>query len=99
MANLMTNETEKSIVVIIASAVIDGFLDLYHKTAFGFRKALCKDIGRQITVINDLSKEKHSIFAAMGKLEIPDSYQLSKIITSPLRENSDIIYLYTEKGE
>lgn len=52
-----------------------------------------------ITVINDLSKEKHSSFAAMGKLEIPDSYQLSKIITSPLRENSDIIYLYTEKGE
>lgn len=29
----------------------------------------------------------------------PANYQLSRIITSPMREKSDIIYLYTAKGE
>ena len=52
-----------------------------------------------IKVISELGKEKLSSFAAMGRMDTPDSYQISKIITSPLRENSDIIYLYTEKGE
>lgn len=52
-----------------------------------------------ITVINEIGKEKYPTFAAMGRMDAPDSYQISKIITSPLRENSDIIYLYTEKGE
>lgn len=28
-----------------------------------------------------------------------DGYELSRIITSPMREDSDIIYLYSEKGE
>ena len=27
--------------------------------------------------------------------EVPENYQLSRIITSPMRDNSDIIYLYT----
>ena len=31
--------------------------------------------------------------------ENEENYTLSRIITSPMRENSDIIYLYTEKGE
>lgn len=52
-----------------------------------------------IKVINEIGKEKYTSFAAMGKLEIPETYQISRIITSPMRENSDIIYLYTEKGE
>ncbi|MBR2741642.1 glycosyltransferase family 39 protein [Candidatus Saccharibacteria bacterium] len=42
------------------------------------------------------------IFAVLGKLEkVPENYSLSKIITSPMRDNSDIIYLYTftEKKE
>ncbi len=52
-----------------------------------------------IKVINEIGKEKYTTFAAMGKLEIPDTYEISRIITSPMRENSDIIYLYTEKGE
>ena len=41
--------------------------------------------------------------AYLGKPEkTPKNYKLSRIITSPMRENSDIIYLYTyseEKGE
>ena len=50
-------------------------------------------------VVNEIGKEKYATFAAMGKLEIPETYMISKIITSHMRENSDIIYLYTEKGE
>ena len=53
----------------------------------------------EIKVINEIGKEKYPSFAAMGRLEVPESYQLTRIITSPMRENSDIIYLYTEKGE
>lgn len=53
----------------------------------------------EIKVINEIGKEKYHTFAAMGRLEIPDTYRLDKIITSPMRENSDIIYIYTEKGE
>lgn len=35
-------------------------------------------------------------FASLGKLtELPANYTIERIITSPLRENSDIIYLYT----
>ncbi len=38
--------------------------------------------------------------AVLGNLEeIPENYHLSRIITSPKADNSDIIYLYTEKGE
>ena len=34
--------------------------------------------------------------AVLGPLEeVPENYQLSRIITSPMRDNSDIIYLYT----
>lgn len=34
-----------------------------------------------------------------SKVAENDKYALSRIITSPMRENSDIIYLYTVKGE
>ena len=34
--------------------------------------------------------------AVLGDLEnVPDGYKLNRIITSPMRDNSDIIYLYT----
>ena len=52
-----------------------------------------------IKVIEEIGEEKYSSFAAMGRLEVPDTYELSRIITSTMRENSDIIYIYTEKGE
>ena len=47
--------------------------------------------------------EKNVKLAFLGKPEsTPENYQLSRIITSPMRDNSDIIYLYTyseDKGE
>ena len=41
--------------------------------------------------------------AILGRMDnMPEDYQLERIITSPMRDNSDIIYLYTyteNKGE
>ena len=47
-----------------------------------------------VKVIDEI--EKVEKLAILGKPEkTPDNYTLSKIITSPMRDNSDIIYLYT----
>ena len=37
--------------------------------------------------------------ASMNQSIEDENYTLERIITSPMRENSDIIYLYTVKGE
>ncbi len=47
-----------------------------------------------ITVIDTIQKDEK--LAILGLPEkTPKNYQLSRIITSPMRDNSDIIYLYT----
>ena len=52
----------------------------------------------EIEVISEI--EKVDKLAVLGGLEsVPDGYTLERIITSPMRDNSDIIYLYTEKVE
>ena len=40
-----------------------------------------------------------SVAILRGETEALENYSLNRIITSPMRENSDIIYLYTVKGE
>ena len=66
---------------------------------FDFYKILEKS--SDIKVINQL--EKGEEIAVMGKLDdTEENYQIKRIITSPMRDNSDIIYLYTyteKKGE
>ena len=52
-----------------------------------------------ISVIDELGEEKPYNLAILYGMTDDKNYQLSRIITSPMRENSDIIYLYTEKGE
>jgi hypothetical protein len=53
-----------------------------------------------IKIITSLPEENPEHFASLGKLEnINPNYQLSRIITSAKSDNSDIIYLYTAKGE
>ncbi len=47
-----------------------------------------------IKVVNVLEGEPESV-AVLGQMEEKDGYKLSRIITSPKRDNSDIIYLYT----
>ena len=53
-----------------------------------------------ITVITSFNETKPDHFASLGKLEkTPKDYEVSRIITSAKSDNSDIIYLYTAKGE
>lgn len=52
-----------------------------------------------ITVVSEMPAEKPERLAVLYGMSDEASYQLTGIITSPMRENSDIIYLYTEKGE
>ncbi len=48
-----------------------------------------------IKVINTLD-EKYERISFLGKPEdLDDDYKLEHIFTSPMRDNSDIIYLYT----
>ena len=54
--------------------------------------------GTNIKVIDGLSEiQNMEHFAILGTIQPPENFSLSKIITSPKRDNSDIIYLYTVK--
>ena len=64
---------------------------------YDFYKIL--EASTNISVINELGEEKPHNLAVLYNMRSDDNYQLSRIIASPMRENSDIIYLYTEKGE
>ena len=48
-----------------------------------------------LKIVNSISQKEN--IAVLGKIEgdAKDNYQISRIITSPKRDNSDIIYLYT----
>ena len=57
------------------------------------------DRSTKISVTNEIS-ENFEHFAYLGKPEsVPAKFQLTRIITSAKSDNSDIIYLYTAKGE
>lgn len=65
---------------------------------YDFYKIL--EYSTDITVLDNL--DNTTSFASLGKYEeLPKNYHLDKIITSPMRNNSDIIYLYSysEKTE
>lgn len=51
-----------------------------------------------ISVISEVVERPEKLAVLYGMSD-DENYQLVRIITSPMRENSDIIYLYTEKGE
>ena len=81
---------------IIKKNLTDEKLLVYEH--FDFYKILEKT--SDIKVVDKAEKEEK--LAVMGKLNDEDeTYQLTRIITSPKRDNSDIIYLYTytEKTE
>ena len=54
-------------------------------------------------VVNDISEvQAEKVAVLRGQIKNPEyaeKYALNQIITSPMKENSDIIYLYTVKGE
>lgn len=53
----------------------------------------------EIKVLEELNKNSAERVAVLHGRANTSEYQLSQIITSPMSENSDIIYLYTVKGE
>lgn len=55
----------------------------------------------ELNIIQNISEiDTAKPLASLGKLsDIPENYQLSRIITSSKSNNSDIIYLYTKQGE
>ena len=52
-----------------------------------------------ITVVDKIEETKSDKAAVLHETMEKENYALVDIITSPMRENSDIIYLYTVKGE
>ena len=51
-----------------------------------------------LTVTNQVEQDvKLAVLGAPS--DVPQNYKLSRIITSPMRDNSDIIYLYTYSVE
>ena len=52
-----------------------------------------------LTVVNKLEGEKPEKVASLHKTLSDNNYKLTQIIASPMCEKSDIIYLYTVKGE
>ena len=52
-----------------------------------------------LTVIDNLEEKTYERLAILRGTTDDEKYELNQIITSPMRENSDIIYLYTVKGE
>ena len=66
---------------------------LYAPENTSFYKIL--EDSTDIRVVDAVEGDK---IACLGKLEkTPEKYTISQIITSPMRENSDIIYVYTVK--
>ena len=52
-----------------------------------------------LKVVSELGEESPEKVAVLHNVLDNKKYKLSKIIASPMREKSDIIYLYTVKGE
>ena len=66
---------------------------------YDFYKIL--EASTSITVVDNINSDIDNV-AVLGQLDgMSDQFALSRIITSPMKDNSDIIYLYThiDKGE
>ena len=64
---------------------------------YDFYKLL--ELSTDIKVVGDASEAETERVAVLRDEVTDKKYILERIITSPLKENSDIIYLYTVKGE
>ena len=70
---------------------------LLAKDHYDFYKIL--EESTNIHVVSELDGPSYLKLAILHGQDDSDKYNLSKIITSPMAEESDIIYLYTAKGE
>ena len=87
----------------IEKDTFEGSLDIQNLLIEGHKEDIRKyaeglDQGRIMNVFNSIPSS--SQIAVLGKL--PDeqrNYEISRIITSPMRDNSDIIYLYNRSNK
>lgn len=70
--------------------VVDQYYDFY---------SILEDSTELTVISNDSPYTAGNIAVLHGEISMPENYSLNRIITSPMCENSDIIYLYTVKGE
>lgn len=85
----------------------DYSLDIIHKNLtdetivadknFDFYRIL--QDSTSLKVVHDINEAETNNVAILMARANKEEYRLSRIITSPMSENSDIIYLYTVKGE
>ena len=87
----ITNEFSDTLSIICKNLTDET---LFTQDKYDFYKIL--EASSDIRVADDIDGEER--VATLGKWETkPTEYALSQIITSPMRDNSDIIYLYTLK--
>ncbi|MBR5939487.1 hypothetical protein IKZ77_02980, partial [Candidatus Saccharibacteria bacterium] len=67
--------------------------DLFVVENYEFYKIL--EYSTDLRVINSLSDIESDVSFLGKPNELPEGYKLSRIFTSPMRNDSDIIYLYT----
>lgn len=85
----------------------DYSLDIVHKNLtsetvvanknYHFYKIL--EDSTTLKVVPSVADADSDTIAVLNERAKKDNYSLTRIITSPMSENSDIIYLYTKKGE
>lgn len=85
----------------------DYSLDIIHKNLesetvvaeknYDFYKIL--EDSTKLKVVPTVEETDVENIAVLHSRAVKEDYLLSRIITSPMSENSDIIYLYTKKGE
>ena len=69
--------------------------NLYATDNTNFYKIL--EDSTDLNIVSEITGDRIAIMPRPDKT--PEGYQLDKIITSPMRENSDIIYVYTKSVE
>lgn len=90
----ITNTFNNTLTIVRKNLTDENLVTAEHTD---FYKIL--DRSTKINVVSEID-ESYEHFAYLGKPEsVPEKYQLTRIITSAKSDNSDIIYLYTAKGE
>ena len=82
---------------VIRENMSDGILVVEQD--YDFYKIL--EESTEIRVMDALPEQHENVSLLYAPETMPEGYKLERIITSPMRDNSDIIYsyTYTEKGE
>ena len=83
---------------VVNSHVKEGTLVVGEK--YDFYRILQDKVGvKVVREVGDVSGDARVVSVLSGGADVGNKYNLTQIYTSHLKENSDIIYVYTVKGE